>query len=64
MAKHGIDTFISIISRSAPQQFTEQENIWRPAIKQTEECCCMFWPEHFRCGELLWGDRKDLRFKL
>lgn len=39
MAKHGIDTFISIISRSAPQQFTEQENIWRPAIKQTEECC-------------------------
>ena len=60
MAKHGIDTSISITARSTPKQLTEQENIWRPAIKQTEELCCMFWPEHFRCGELLGGGREDL----
>ena len=27
---------------------TKQENIWRPATKQADKLCGIFWPEHFR----------------
>lgn len=60
MAKHGIDTFISIISRSTPQA-TYRTRKYIEASDQTDgRVLCIIWPEHFRCSELLGGGREDL----
>ena len=60
MAKHGIDAFISIISRSTPQAAHRTRKYMEASDQTDGRVLCIIWPEHFRCGELLGGGREDL----